>query len=529
MIPMPSRLAALAVAVALTVATAPRTSVSASQAGTTGAAVDAAFQHFWSANRPAEVTSAAESIVKSGVGLSEAIARLKRGRPYAAAPTGVQALSNRIGDTDFGYVLDVPRDYDPARRYQVRIQLHGGVTGRTDGSVRGTAGIGQLAGAEQIYVLPVAWNDVPWWGSRQIDNLRGILESVKRRYNVDENRVVLSGVSDGGTAAYYVGMHDTTPYASFLPLNGAILVLSNESLAIDGDLLTNNLVNKPLFVVNGWRDQLYPPGLVEPYVEHLQRSGVDLTYKPQPQGAHNTAWWPEVRDSFEDFVRQHPRNPNPSRLSWESDLKATGRRAHWLIIDELNPKDTRAPLPDLNRFVPDPLAGFGLRAEGARVVSVLASSSASTFNLQPGDVVLAVNGQPVPAGQKLLDHLATAPANTFVTLKVQRGDTTQELRGYFAPGIASPRRLFNRSAPTGRVDLVREGNLVEATTRGVAAFTLLLSPDVFDFTKPIKIVVDGRTVVDAVINGRVETLMKWAAQDNDRTMLFAAEASVRVP
>ena len=38
------------------------------------------------------------------------------------------------------------------------------------------------------------------------------------------------------------------------------------------------------------------------------------------------------------------------------------------------------------------------------------------------------------------------------------------------------------------------------TTRGVAEFTLLLSPDVFDFSKPIMVVANGQTVFD----GRVE-------------------------
>ena len=45
-----------------------------------------------------------------------------------------------------------------------------------------------------------------------------------------------------------------------------------------------------------------------------------------------------------------------------------------------------------------------------------------------------------------------------------------------------------------RVDLVREGNVVRATTRGVAEFTVLASPDAFDFSQPITVVADGRTV-----------------------------------
>ena len=69
-------------------------------------------------------------------------------------------------------------------------------------------------------------------------------------------------------------MRDTTPFASFLPLNGYMMVLANDQLRLDSELFPTNLRNKPLFVVNGGQDPLYPIRSVEPYVEHLRTSGV---------------------------------------------------------------------------------------------------------------------------------------------------------------------------------------------------------------------------------------------------------------
>ena len=71
---------------------------------------------------------------------------------------------------------------------------------REDSSLRGDGTV-RLAGAEQIYIMPAGWSDAPWWSDAQAGSLRAILEDVKREYNVDENRVVVSGVSDGGTGA----------------------------------------------------------------------------------------------------------------------------------------------------------------------------------------------------------------------------------------------------------------------------------------------------------------------------------------
>jgi hypothetical protein len=179
--------------------------------------------------------------------------------------------------------------------------------------------------------MPYAWRDAPWWSRRQIENLRAILDRVKRAYNVDENRVVLSGISDGGTGAYYVAMRETTPFASFLPLNGFIMVLRNETAEADGDLFPNNLVNKPMFIVNGGRDPFYPASLVDPYIDHLKTGGVDLLYRPQPTAAHDTSWWPDIKESFEQFAAEHPRRPLPDALT-------CGRldRCPWQSVDQID-------------------------------------------------------------------------------------------------------------------------------------------------------------------------------------------------
>jgi acetyl esterase/lipase len=407
--------------------------------------VDAAFQKFWLADSPEQATRLADDVVKSGVSFDDALARLKAGRRYAPQQPGIVKLMNKTRDgVEHNFAVNVPDGYDPAKKYQVRFQLHGGVDGRTDNQPRGSGAIGQLAGAEQIYVLPYSWRDAPWWSDDQALNFDAIVDQLKRRYNVDENRVVVAGVSDGGTGAYYIAMRDTTPFASFLPLNGFIMVLANETID-DGHSYPSNLRNKPFFVVNGGRDRLYPTSVVEPFTRHLMRNGVRIDYHPQPEGEHNTAWWPQVKDVFEKFVAEHPRDPHPDTLTWTAAVDSGHNRAHWLVIDEWGKrKGESVTLPDPNN----------------------------------------------------------------------------------APVVGT---LFGNLKPSGRVDLVRKGNTVDASTRGVASFTLLLSPDTFDFSKPVTVVVNGRKAFEGREERNLKTLLKWAAEDNDRTMLYGAELKIRVP
>jgi pimeloyl-ACP methyl ester carboxylesterase len=405
--------------------------------------VDVAFQKFWTAKSPAEAGKPADEAVKAGVLFDDAWKRLVQGRKYTAQESGVVQLKNQTEDgVEHYFAVTVPPGYDPARRYQVRFQLHGGVDGPTDNKPRGTGEIGVLAGAEQFYVIPYAWKQAPWWGDDQVLNLNAIVDTLKRTYNIDENRVVLSGFSDGATGSYFIAMRDTTPFASFLPLNGYIMVLGSDDIK-DGRIFPNNLRNKPMFVVNGGRDRLFPIATVEPFTRHLISGGVNITYHPLPEGEHNTKYWPEVKNSFENFVTDHPRDPHPDKLTWEA-ADSIHNRAHWLVLDEFGPAQGEAKdLPDLN--------------------------------------------------------------------------------------LAGSQALFEKSKNAGRVDLVRTGNTVEVSTRNVTAFTLLLSPDKLDFSRPVKVMANGRKVFNGKVERDVKTLLKWAAKDNDRTMLYAAELKIKLP
>jgi hypothetical protein len=67
---------------------------------------------------------------------------------------------------------------------------------------------------------------------------------------------------------------------------------------------------------------------------------------------------------------------------------------------------------------------------------------------------------------------------------------------------------------------------VRATTTGIAEFTLLLSPAAFDLSQPVRVEANGRTVYNGRVAPKLATLLEWAARDNDRTMLFAAELHI---
>jgi hypothetical protein len=213
-------------------------------------------------------------------------------------------------------------------------------------------------------------------------------------------------------------------------------------------MFIGNLVNCPLYLVNGGRDPLYPATSVAPFVDTIKRAGASIVFNVYPEAGHNTMWWPEERPKYEAFLAAHARVAHPPAVSWETERTDRYNRFRWLLIDRLGARPSDVRLEDVNTFA-------------------------------------------IPSGQQL--------------------------------------QLYPRRTPSGRVDVTRAGNGFEANTRGVQQFTLLLSPDVIDFSKPVKVTVNGRTAFDGTITPDTATLLKWGAQDDDRTMLYGAELKITVP
>ena len=201
------------------------------------------------------------------------------------------------------------------------------------------------------------------------------------------------------------------------------------------------------------------------------------------------------------------------------------------MIDRVGVQKSDAKaLADLNDMPEPPSADFGVRSVRMRVNRVMPGSNAEKMGVTAGDVLLRLNDQSVAAAADFAGALEDTPPGSTITLTLVRDNLPVEVTGVYQPQIVEmpPKHLFARGGTSGRVDLVRAGNVMTATTRGVAAFTLLLSPDQFDFAKPVKVVANGRTVFDGKVEKNLRTLLTYAASDNDRTMLFGAELHIKL-
>jgi phospholipase/carboxylesterase len=174
-----------------------------------------------------------------------------------------------------GFALYVPETYTADRTWPLIVALHGG-SGNGDDFlwtwVREAKSLGYLL------VAPTAVHDT--WSDVEDVGLLEILSWLNRRYRVDNQRVLLTGLSDGGTYALLYGLMHPDVYRALAPLC-SVLHPANQTL---GNL--GRARGMPIYLVHGAQDFLFPVPLARMARDTLLEAGAALEYRELPELSH---------------------------------------------------------------------------------------------------------------------------------------------------------------------------------------------------------------------------------------------------
>jgi len=314
---------------------------------------------------------------------------LKQGPAYPAAETGVIEL-RRIApdDTVYPYMVVVPEHYDPARPWPVEFMLHGGVgrEGWEPGGGWWRGGFDEFLEMDQITVIPASWMEHFWWQDNQAENLPAILYTLKQQYNIDDNRVYLTGISDGGTGTYFYAFKQPEHWASYQPYIGNPGVLTNPDAGGGHRLYFENLLGAAFYIVNGENDRLYPAAQLEPFIRQLSSAGVNHVWRVIENGGHNTRWLPAEMPAIAQFKTENARDPFPEKITWVTDTTERYNKNRWLRIDQLEREDIPG-LVDIERSGNH----FEVRTSRVSAFTILHNPEEIEFS-EP--VTVSLNGEP---------------------------------------------------------------------------------------------------------------------------------------
>jgi phospholipase/carboxylesterase len=124
-------------------------------------------------------------------------------------------------------------------------------------------------------------------------NLSRILDSVRGRFNIDPKRLLLTGMSDGGTFSYVTGLEGASPFTHLAPVAATFHPLMAQ--VADADRLRG----LPIHIVHGALDWMFPVQTARVTRDVLTAAGADVTYR-----------------EVDNLSHCYPREMNAPILSW---------------------------------------------------------------------------------------------------------------------------------------------------------------------------------------------------------------------
>lgn len=279
----------------------------------------------------------------------EDLYRLLRGdSEYVKKLEREYSLSFAVNDsTQTSFFVLLPQGYDPVKRYPLLFFLHGAVKHNSFSDFLTKEEVNLQCGrfipdqAKQndvILVFPKGNKQYNWMNPDDgFYMIPAMLRQIKRSINVDDNRVFVSGHSNGATGAFSYLMKQPSDFAGFYGFNTYPKVFT-------GGTFMENILNRSYVAITTDLDYYYPPNANDTLTYLMYQMGADYKEHRYMGFPH---WFPQLDESqpavellFEG-MKVKDRKPFRSQITWEFDDNKYGT-IDWITEAKLDTIATKA-------------------------------------------------------------------------------------------------------------------------------------------------------------------------------------------
>ena len=197
-----------------------------------------------------------------------------------------------------GFSLYVPESYRSERAYPVVFALHGG---SGHGSTFLWSWLRTARTAELVLVSPTSVGGT--WAIMGPDqdspNLHRMLESIREIVNIDESRLLLTGMSDGGTFTYVSGCTDDSPFTHLAPCSASFHPMLVEMMSKE------RLRDLPICITHGALDWMFTVDIAQTAEYAFSAAGANVFYR-----------------EIADLAHTYPEDSNPELVDWFLDRES---------------------------------------------------------------------------------------------------------------------------------------------------------------------------------------------------------------
>ena len=193
-------------------------------------------------------------------------------RDVSLDPGITVGVINMLGSVDWSYALSVP-EIDGDKKVPLIIGLHWWEGNEGEQYLRCLADPG-FKKLNAIIFAPDA-GDYYFWEEANYSLILTLIEYAKKYWPIDENKIIVSGYSNGGIATWFFGINYPEIFSAAIPM--ASYYDYNKKLKI------------PFYVVHSESDELFPLAATEDIVNLLSNKGSDIQLQVMDGLSHYTS------------------------------------------------------------------------------------------------------------------------------------------------------------------------------------------------------------------------------------------------
>ncbi len=197
------------------------------------------------------------------------------------------------------YLLFLPESYgEEDKSWPLMLFLHGAGERGTNLELVKKHGPPKIAEGKKDFPFIVVSPQCPteqWW-DENLDVLINLLDDIVAKYDVDDERIYLTGLSMGGYGTWALASRHPDRFAAIVPICGG------------GTLpMAYGLAGIPIWAFHGAKDQVVPVIESEQMVDLINRRGGNAKLTIYPEAGHDS--WTETYDNQElyDWLLKHRR------------------------------------------------------------------------------------------------------------------------------------------------------------------------------------------------------------------------------
>ena len=215
-----------------------------------------------------------------------------------------KAYRSRVDNSFQPYRIFVPSSYNSSKSSALIIALHGmggDENSYFDAYARGAF---KIEAERRGYIVACPKGRKPasmYVGDAETD-VMDVVAEVKRDYNIDPDRIYLTGHSMGGFGTWSVAIDHPDVFAALAPVAGG--VMNPQAMA--------KIAHIPQLVVHGDNDKTVPVERSRVMVAEGKKLGVEMKYIEVPGGSHVDVVVPTFKEVF-DWFDAHRRKPGEAK------------------------------------------------------------------------------------------------------------------------------------------------------------------------------------------------------------------------